>query len=361
MGSRLIRYALLGLFVLIIGKSIIFSIPRGNDLRDFGAFLASGHAITQGANPYAEVALVKYIELKGVSLTPGINLNPPLLLFPFVAVQELNPVKAFRAWYLISLTCYLVTVGLLARAYLVDLLRITWALALAGLWFTLHLGQIYVPLALIVTAAWFLMLRGYMKWAGVLIGCVVAIKPNFAVWPVLFLFAGHYEAAGISLVTAALLSFLPLLVYSPSVYTDWIAGLPTNLFSGPVNASLIGFMADLDLARLGPPLAVVLLVVLVCWAWKLRPPAVDVSGIALIAGILTSPVAWIGYTVLLLPLFLTRTWSFSLTLAAILLTIPSYVVCNSKPLWLFGSIYVFGLLIVLVESLQLKKRCDFFA
>lgn len=49
MGSRLIRYALLGLFAFIIGKSIIISIPRGNNLWDFGALLASGHAIAEGA------------------------------------------------------------------------------------------------------------------------------------------------------------------------------------------------------------------------------------------------------------------------------------------------------------------------
>ena len=85
-----------------------------------------------------------------------------------------------------------------------------WASALAGFWDTLFLGQIYLPLVLAGVAAWLLLERGAGLWAGLLIGIVVAMKPNFLVWPVLLLLSGHYRSAVAAFVIASAISLIPL-------------------------------------------------------------------------------------------------------------------------------------------------------
>jgi hypothetical protein len=99
----------------------------------------------------------------------------------------------FRIWYGISIALYAATVALAPRPLqgrAATVLAI-WAFALAGFWDTLLLGQIYIPLVLSRRGGVAASGAGATIWAGVLIGVVVAIKPNFAVWPVLLFLSGH--------------------------------------------------------------------------------------------------------------------------------------------------------------------------
>ena len=71
-------------------------------------------------------------------------------------------------------------------------------------------------------SAWILLERKKEIWAGILIGLVVAMKPNFAVWPALLLLSGTYRPALASIATVAVVSAIPLAVFGPEIYRQWL-------------------------------------------------------------------------------------------------------------------------------------------
>lgn len=312
--------------LVAIGVGIGASFPRG-ELKDFGSFIAAGQAARQGLNPYAgDYPLVfrPYHPALGSEIVSP-NLNPPLSLLVFEPLALFDPVVAFGVWYGLSLLLYLLALLLLARAYpgQTTPLRIAWALSLAGLWHTLELGQIYLPLLLATIGAVLLLRRDRPLLAGLLIGLVVAIKPNLAVWPVLLLAAGFWRAGMAGLGAAGLLSLLPLLRYPPAIYSQWFeagAGYTGRIL--PINSSLPGLAERLGLPWLGIILSLALLIGLAVWAWRYRPSSVSVSGLALLAALLAAPIAWIGYTPLLLPVFFRRNWGWSERIVAVMLAMP---------------------------------------
>jgi hypothetical protein len=159
---------------------LVKSLPLDGQLRDFGSFVAPGHAAAAGLDPYGVYPLT-YRTTYGNVTVEAPNLNPPISVLVFEAVSSVDPVSAFRGWYVISLILYVITVGMLVREYpgRFPPIHVAWAFGFAGFWGTLHWGQIYAPLALITTGAWLLLRRRHYAPAGLLIGALVAIKPNF--------------------------------------------------------------------------------------------------------------------------------------------------------------------------------------
>src|SRR5215218_9500413 len=120
-------------------------------LWDFGSFVASGRAAREGLNPYGVYPLTLRVELPGFeSWNP--NLNPPISALLFQLFDMADPETTLRVWWWTSVAFYAGTVGLLVRRFAPGQPRVStvatalWALALAGFWDTLFLGQIYLPL-----------------------------------------------------------------------------------------------------------------------------------------------------------------------------------------------------------------------
>ena len=67
-----------------------------------------------------------------------------------------------------------------------------------------------------------------------------------------------------------------------------------HLFSGidPASAFRAWYLICLGLYLL---LSAALLLALAWWAWRCRPPRLCVSGLALVAVLLASPITWVGY------------------------------------------------------------------
>ena len=124
---------------------------------------------------------------------------------------------------------------------------------MAGFWDTLALGQIYMPLVLAGASAWLLLERGEGAWAGFLMGLVVAMKPNFLVWPVLLLLSGHRLPALVSVATAAAISAIPLIVFGPEVYRQWLELIASDVDRAAflTNASLAGLTARIGHGTVG--------------------------------------------------------------------------------------------------------------
>ncbi|MFL5143419.1 MAG: hypothetical protein ACJ8DP_08770, partial [Microvirga sp.] len=103
--------------------------------------------------------------------------------------------------------------------------------------------------------------------------------------------------------------------------------------------------------------SVALLAGAAAWAFRHRPGALRASGLALVVSLLASPIAWIHYTLFLLPVFFSRWSSPFARLAGALLIIPVPLVLAhlGRPAWIqatVGSLYGWAVLLVLADFLR---------
>jgi len=312
-GYRLVCLATVGICWVVPSAALVATFATSPDApQDFRVFMASGRQLTLGLSPYATAS--------------GMNMNAPASLPLFHAVASLNLPAPSLAWSAASGLVYLACLLLLPRAYprRASLPFVVWALAQSAIWSTLALGQIYVVLLAPVAAALFLHSRGRPILAALLIGPIVAVKPNFALWPLLLLLADYRKevvaAAGSSLCFAA----VPMALYGPGVYVEWLAGVQARTpleLAHHANASLPSLATRAGVPMLGLIVALGLVAAIAWWAWRRRPLFSDIGMAALAAATIASPVAWLGYAVILLPAFF-RPWNRWLWLAAIALLFP---------------------------------------
>jgi alpha-1,2-mannosyltransferase len=271
---------------------------------DFDTFWRSARAFWEGEVVYATGADLE-------------NLNPPfwvLLISPF---GLLEPLVAYRFFVLITLS---ITVAYLA--WVADELRLRPAWAVIGgvmlilsspSLATLALGQIYPILAFGLVVAWMADRRERQRISGGALGLVVAIKPTLApvlLWPLVRRRWGTFWAA---IVAGAAATLVGAVVVGFGATLDWLRLLSESSAS-PYwdNASLPSAAArlftDNPYARH-----------VATWAWTI--PVAYALGIAAIAftatrtmwdaeaglwalvaaALLTSPIAWHNYLVLLGP------------------------------------------------------------
>jgi hypothetical protein len=341
----------------MIGYDLKLALPQDGFLFDFAGFEVSARAAARGMNPYGIYPELPTYFWNG-QVSYGINLNPPLTVLAFAPLTQFDPSITYRLWYALSLVVFLAVLVVLARAYPERdwRTRLPWALSIWGLWNGLLLGQLYTLLAALAVGAWLLQRQNRPILGGVLIGILVAIKPNFAIWPLLLFFAGQRRTAVAACVSVAALSALPLAAYGPEIYAQWLSVIGTNsLLTYPANGSLFAAAARLGLPRVAPFVSLAFIVALVAFIARTRPSAMQVSALGLVASLLASPIAWAGYALVLTPLFFSRSWSLPLIAVAVLWMIPEYLVVNSFSeagwrFWLFGFAYLAGLLALLAVT-----------
>jgi hypothetical protein len=309
-----------------------------------GSFWASGWAAAHGQNPYAVYPLTWTFHLNG---HPGtvvdLNLSPPALLPFFAAFSWMSVDAAVRAWTLVSALLMIGSGALLVGAHRghVQHRQILWFLLARAMFNTLWLGQDYSLMIALAVGAWVLLERDRELAAGLLLGVLVAAKPNYALWPLLLVFCGRWKAAATAACVAAALCAVPLALYGPGIYGEWmraVASDPHWFF--PNEVSLIGFETRMGHPRVGEALAGALLVVAcVVVAWK-RPSLRVTSGVALSVGMVASPLAWYQYAMLLAgPLFAKR-WNWALTVLLAMLMQP-YAAVFFVPVWAMAGWYLY--------------------
>jgi hypothetical protein len=291
-----------------------------------GSFWASGWAAAHGLNPYAVYPLTWTFHLDG---HPGtvvdLNLSPPALLPFFAAFSWVSVDAAVRAWTLLSVALMIGSAALLVgvnRGH-VQHRQILWFLLARAMFNTLWLGQDYSLMIFLAVAGWVLLERNRQVAAGLLLGVLVAAKPNYALWPLLLVFCGRWKASAVAAGVAAALCALPLALYGPGIYGEWLRAVASDPhWFFPNEVSLIGLAMRAGHARVGEALAAMLLVA-ACGVvvWK-RPSLRVTSGVALSVGMLASPLAWYQYAMLLAgPLFAQR-WNVAFTLVLLILLQP---------------------------------------
>jgi hypothetical protein len=331
-------------------------------LADFGSFYASAQAGGRGLDPFDVYPLTMGAHL-GRGTGAAVNLNAPLSVLLFQPLTLFDPRAARLGWFVATMVAYAATVGLLAARYPLsrDPLRLSWPFALAGFWETVNLGQVYVFLALLSTLAW-LMLRRTPIAAGALIGLIAAFKPNFLIWPIVLLLGGHRRVGLAGLAASAIFGLLPALVYGARIYAQWLSAIRLEQVNPQTaNASIDGL-----LARVGAPQWLALaagaatLIAVSVWAWRRGGSVWQTSGGALVGLLLGSPVAWVGYTVFLLPVFALTRQTLAIVVAAALLCIPRLALQSADTAsWVgltIGSSYSVAWLLLAYDLRHLSRR-----
>ena len=348
---RLVEYTVIVVGVVLLMLNLLASRPRPDNYLDFGSFWESGRLANMGADPYGIGPLTFIVPSpSGSVLAP--NLNPPVLLPLFQWLAGFEPGQSFGVWWGLSLVLYLVAIALIARWQRPSFPRLLWAVSLAALWHTQELGQIYVPLLLMAVVAWHLLARGHQWGAGVLLGILVALKPNMILWPLALALAGGWLVGVAALATAGVVSLVGVVLYGPAVTLAWLDA--TRGFSGilMLNSSLASLVGRVAPLSIGMIVSALLSLVVLVWIWRTRPPLLTASALAITTLLLATPISWTGYGLLLVPVLLTRPWTPLLRLAAVLLCVPFWLVlepyfAGGVGTAIFGSFYAYPLVLVL--------------
>lgn len=320
-----------GAFYLVCGAIIAFITFGGGHseqrFKVFGSFWASGLALSQHQNPYGIFPMTyRFEDFLHHQVIVSLNLSPPTLLPFFQAISHFNPDSVIKVWTFTSLFLFLASLCLLLLEYGRQIQRrqILWLLLGATALDTMLMGQDYAVLLGCMVLGWVLIEHNRHIAAGILIGILVAAKPNYALCPIFLVLCGYTriaKAAGVAVLAMACFS---LMLYGPQVYLQWwhaIAGDPHwNL---PTDVSLTGFASRLGVRIVGQILAVVLLAgTTIFVAWK-RPSVANAIGLALCVGMLASPLAWLDYAIFLTPVLLRRPWNFPFSIAMVMLMLPT--------------------------------------
>ncbi|HMD79762.1 MAG TPA: glycosyltransferase family 87 protein, partial [Anaerolineales bacterium] len=186
-----------------------------DSLMDFGSFYASGLKANNGENPYDPNS--EYIfDINFSRVGAGgkmMNLNPPISVVLFRVLPQFDPNQSLVLWQAVSAILYGGILLTLARQYEQHItpVKFAWALTLAGFWHTLVLGQIYILLLLFTVPGWIFLKKGKFVAAGLAIGLLIAIKPNFMIWAIFLLVSGYYVTFLAAAVSSLVISLIPIM------------------------------------------------------------------------------------------------------------------------------------------------------
>ena len=329
---------------------------KESGLQDLGSFLHSVAAYREGLNPYGF-----YSWLRPAPISPeALNLNPPISVYLFQPLLAVDTSVAHLGFLLGSIAILGASFAWLfsenpdkrnPRVLLV-------ILSLAGIWHTLGYSQIYGPLLLLAVGAWYFMRRDQLLLAGIAIGLIAAIKPNFLLWPMLLLLSGHTRTSLVAMLVTATVSAIPLLAEGPTIYRQWLD--LTMTFGGvewTSNASLVAVGSRLGSPELGVLLGGGIVVGLAWRLWRTRPDIATASALSIAVVLLASPASWAGYTLFLLPALFSLTWDRATWIVVLLLATPFWLVGyspDSGPVLyvLIGSTYAWATLLLLALLLR---------
>jgi alpha-1,2-mannosyltransferase len=330
---------------------------------DFASFYASGLQIRNGQNPYSPDA--EYVwKFNFPRVGAGgkmINLNPPITAMIFGYISRFDPDEALKIWRAVSATLYTGLIFVLAAVNKRNITPVIfiWSFTLVGFWQTLTLGQIYVFLLLFIVLGWVFLQRRKYTLAGMAIGLVIAIKPNFIIWPIFLVVAGYSVTFLTSVLSSLLISSIPLLFHGIQIYKQWLEvwSLHIETLILPGNSSILGLTARFHQITAGILISMILVCTLLYFSKQKTSGSMEyseqVSALGIIAAILASPISWVGYTIFLLPIFFSlNKWTYPVILSAAILSIPFGFILK---LWqtsffnlvIFGWFYGWGILFLL--------------
>lgn len=350
------------ILALVTVLNLISIQPALGELLDFGSFISAGKAAQEGKSPYTtDSPLVFQVTSQSTDQTlPSPNLNPPVSVIFFGLLADIDPVKAVSVWRMISVAMFVTGVLILAISYpkFTNPVRILWAFNLAGFWNTIALGQIYAPIFLLAIGVWIFTGKGYHILAGIMLGAIIAIKPNFIFWLLLLGIAGQTATILSAAVTFLALSLLPIAFFGPQIYQQWLNALLNYPSIGLLiagNSSLQSLTARFGSAIPGMVMSAFLIGASLYLACHNKNSSARINTLGIVGSLLISPFSWAGYTILTLPiLFSNSRWNWWYILAAVALSFPYLLILYifQKSLFssiIFGWLYGWGLVLILLD------------
>jgi hypothetical protein len=181
-------------------------------------------------------------------------------------------------------------------------------------------------LLLCTSVAWMALRKQNWLVAGISIGIVCAIKPNFMIWPGLLVVGRSKKIGFTAFATTALISAIPLFLQGPEIYREWLdACRKFNGYELPGNASLLAFSSRAGIPQIGFVLTIILLAAATVWIFVTKPDALYTSEIGILAALLAGPISWLGYTVVLVPVMYGKKMDTLMRIGCVLLCIPVWV------------------------------------
>jgi hypothetical protein len=363
-------FCTIALWLLVVAQALIsVSGVSERPLTDFGSLYASASLANMHVNPYRDHPLVNhlreidrhgpYTALQGWTVN-AINLNPPILLYPFRLLARLDPNFGFETWTYISLVLFIASIGIVLYTYPSRRLRIRllWILSLAGVWYTFELGQVYMILLLAAALGWMFLRKQEWVAAGIFIGILCAIKPNFLVWPGLLILGRSKKTGFTAVATAGVLSAIPLLLQGPGIYREWLAACRGyNGYELPGNASLLAIFSRAGISGVGFALTLLMLAGVSVWVLLRKPETLYTSELAILASLFAGPISWIGYTIVLIPVMYGKAMDTATRIGCILLCVPLWVLPikfnDSRAVYvLFWAPNIYGLMLIAASAIR---------
>lgn len=339
----------LAYLVFVVAVGVVRKL--GGETMIFGSFWEAGRAANIGANPYLNHPLV--FAPRGSLGIYETNLNSPAILPLFQIFALLPPALGAALWTGLSGALHAACVLLLNRRLALSRIQLAWLLLPPIVINNFNLGQIYTLLLCLAVGIWLALRADRTALAGVLLGILVALKPNFALCGVALFVAGYHRAPIIAAAVAAALTLVPALLYGPEIYQQWLAAVALDrhgeLF--PNEISLNGFVSRAGLrAPAGLVLAGLVALGGLALVWRQKPAPDLAAATGLWLGIVCAPLAWTYYLVVVMPFVVARPWSGTMILAAVMTAIPpSYghaIMGQPGPTVAFGALYLAPVLLL---------------
>lgn len=325
----------------IVMLAVAFRVFYENSRRpssDFMTFRASGVALLNGSDLYG--------------ITPPqifANLNPPFATLLFVPLAAMPVSAALVCWGAFIVACLLGAAVVMTRTLRQPFLLIAPLVVLFHPTIVaVAVGQMGIPLLLVLTLAWSADRRQAARLTGLAIGVAVALKMFMAVILVSLCIRRQWRTLAWSAAGAGIATAIGLLLVGLDGYRGWLGALQTpHVIEFPSNASLLGLfrrrVADPWLANaLWMIAATILGLATVALLWRVRDDTDRSWGIASAAAILLSPLGWIYYFPILTPA-LVALWTRGSRIARLALVLLMVPVIQSQPFaaeWLTGTLVV---------------------
>jgi hypothetical protein len=257
---------------------------------DFATFYGTGRAWLDGADLYRA----------------GPNLNPPIATILFVPFAVFPQRPAMLAWLACNLLGIAFSVRLITRELALDdslhatLTRLAWIGALMPTIQILSAANLAGILMWPATLAWREARRGRDLRAGLWLGFVFALKPNFMMFVPYWLLRRRWRSTAGSLLVCTISGWTGWLLFGTEAYQSWIASVRSIAWFGHFgNASMMGIIANTaPESWRGRIWMVAVAAVVLAVIYALRHDSGDVDrewAVVWIGALLIAPLGWSHY------------------------------------------------------------------
>jgi alpha-1,2-mannosyltransferase len=280
--------------------------------KDFTQPYLMGHALRAGANLYAPIPELAARFDPSLNRWLKVSAYPPIVAVIGLPFSYLPYFWAVIAWMVFELVCLSLAIVLIVRHFgsraaatpvlILVLAFISWT----PLYIELNLGQLMIPILLLLTLSWLALKAGNDFRAGLLLGIVMAIK--LYAWPIalFLLIKGRWRAPLAALIVFIAANGLAIGLVGKATLLDYYFRVGGTVFAeyklDPFNFSTwsVGYRA------LGITGGVLMSLAVLSYSLVLALRAKDFDAgfmVMLTAATILQPISWIHYMVTLLPAF----------------------------------------------------------